>query len=170
MRLSKEKRAESEQLRGQTRDKKQHIRLSVLVMLDEGFTYEVIAVSLGIDPNTVGNYKRKYLGQGLEAYLKDDYVAYQGELSQQQLGELDQKVEQGLYPTAREVGDYIFGAFGVDYSDSAVRAILAKLDFVHKQVTPVPFKADGQKQQEFVAAFEQVIQDLPLFWPCSQAF
>jgi transposase len=161
MRLSKETRAEIEQLRRQTRDKKQHIRLSVLIMLDEGFTYEVIAVSLGIDVDTVGNYKRKYLGQGLNAYLKDDYVAYQGQLSPLQLQQVHQQVEQGLYPTAREVGDYIFGAFGVDYSDSAVRAILAKLDFVHKQVTPVPAKADAHQQLEFVEQFEQLVEVLP---------
>ena len=134
MRLNKEERAKIEHLRRQTRDKKQHVRLSVLVMLDEGYSHEVIAVSQGIDTDTVGNYKRKYLGQGLEAYLKDNYVAYQGELSEVQLGKVDQTVEQGLYATAREVGDYIFGAFGVDYSDSAVRAILPKLDFVDKQV------------------------------------
>ncbi len=41
-------------MRRQTRDKKQHIPLSVLIMLDEGFTYEVISVSLGIDSHTVG--------------------------------------------------------------------------------------------------------------------
>ncbi len=118
MRLTKETRSEIEQMRRQTRDKKQHIRLSVLIMLDEGFTHEVIAVSLGIDADTVGNYKQKYLQKGLQAYLKDNYVAYQGKLTQQQLGQVNQKVEQGLYQTAREVGDYIFGAFGVDYSDS----------------------------------------------------
>jgi transposase len=161
MRLSKETRAEIEQMRRQTRDKKQHIRLSVLIMLDEGFTYEVIAVSLGIDSDTVGNYKRKYLGQGLEAYLKDDYVAYQGQLSEAQLEQVRQQVEQGLYQTARDVGDWIFGEFGVDYCDSAVRAILTKLDFVHKQVKPLPAKADAQKQREFVAQFERLIENLP---------
>ena len=161
MRLTKETRAEIEQLRRQTRDKKQHIRLSVLIMLDEGFTYEVIAVSLGIDSDTVGNYKQKYLQKGLQEYLKDNYVAYQGELSKEQLEQVHQKVEQGLYQTAREVGDYIFGEFGVDYSDSAVRAILTKQDFVHKQVKPLPAKADGQKQLEFVAQFEQLIENLP---------
>jgi transposase len=161
MRLSKEDRQQIEQLRRQTRDKKQHVRLSVLIMLDEGYTHEVIAVSHGIDSDTVGNYKRKYLQQGLEQYLKDNYVAYQGQLSQGQLQALDLKVEQGLYPTAREVGDLIFGAFGVDYSDSAVRAILAKLDFVHKQVTPVPAKADATQQREFVEQFEHLIEALP---------
>ena len=78
MRLSKEERVQIEQLRRQTRDKKQHVRLSVLIMLDEGYTHEVIAVSQGIDADTVSNYKRKYLHEGLKAYLQDNYVAYQG--------------------------------------------------------------------------------------------
>jgi transposase len=109
----------------------------------------------------VGNYKRKYLGQGLDAYLQDNYVAYQGELSLAQLGQVDQTVQQGLYPTARDVGDYIFGACGVDYSDSAVRAILTKLDFVHKRVKPLPAKADEQQQVAFVKAFEALMENLP---------
>jgi transposase len=161
MQLSKKTRAEIEQLRRQARDKKQHIRLSVLIMLDEGFTHEAIAVSLGIDADLVGNYKQKYLQKGLQEYLKDNYVAYQGRLSEEHLEQVNQKVEQGLYQTAKEVGDYIFGEFGVDYSDSAVRAILTKLDFVHKPVKPLPAKADGQKQLEFVAQFERVIEQLP---------
>jgi len=161
MRLVKEERVKIEQLRRQTRDKKQHVRLSVLVMLDEGYSHEVIAVSQGIDTDTVGNYKRKYLGQGLDAYLQDNYVAYQGELSTTQLEQVEQTVEQGLYPTAREVGDWIFGSFGVDYSDSAVRAILTKLDFVHKQVKPLPAKADGQEQVAFVESFEALMEHLP---------
>jgi transposase len=70
-------------------------------------------------------------------------------------------VEQGLYPTARDVGDWIFGAFGVDYSDSAVRAILTKLDFVHKQVKPLPAKADEQQQLAFVESFEALMESLP---------
>ncbi len=49
----------------------------MLIMLDEGYSYEVIAVSQGIDSDTVGNYKRNYLHQGLDEYLKDNYVAYQ---------------------------------------------------------------------------------------------
>jgi transposase len=161
MRLTKETRAEIEQLRRQTRDKKQHIRLSVLIMLDEGFTHEVIAVSLGIDSDTVGNYKQKYLQKGLQEYLKDNYVAYQGALTKEQLQQLHQKVQEGLYQRAREVGDYIFGEFKVDYSDSAVRAILAKLDFVHKPVKPLPAQANEQKQLEFVAQFKEVIAHLP---------
>jgi transposase len=42
----------------------------------------------------------------------------------------------------------------VDYSDSAVRAILHKLDFVHKQVKRVPSKADAALQEAFVKEFE----------------
>jgi hypothetical protein len=95
-----EARAKIEQLRRQTRDKKQHICLWVLIMLDEGFTHEVIAESQGIGSDTVGNYK-KYLHKGLQAYLKDDYVAYQGELSQAQH---EQRIQNRYSPLLRAFG------------------------------------------------------------------
>lgn len=85
MRLEKEERLKIDQLRRKTWEKKQHVRLSVLIMFDKVYTHEVIAVSQGIDSDTVGNYKRKYFQKGLDEYLKDNYVAYQGELSPAQL-------------------------------------------------------------------------------------
>jgi hypothetical protein len=39
--------------RRQTRHKKEHVRLSVLIMLDEGFNNETIALSQGIDADTI---------------------------------------------------------------------------------------------------------------------
>ena len=62
-------------MRHRTRAKKEHVRLSVLLMLDSGYSREVIAESQGIDTDTVTNYKNKYEQQGLQAYLKDNYVA-----------------------------------------------------------------------------------------------
>ena len=44
----------------QTHHKKEHVCLSVLIMLDEGFSHETIAFSQGIDADTISNWKRKY--------------------------------------------------------------------------------------------------------------
>lgn len=161
MRLAREERVKIEALRRQTREKKPYVRLSVLIMLDEGFTQEVIAVSLGIDSDTVSHYQQKYREQGLDQYLQDNYVAYQGALSKQELQAVDEQVQEGLYQTARQVGDWIYGQYKVDYSDSAVRAILRKLNFVHKQVKPIPAKADAALQAAFVEEFETLITQLP---------
>ena len=67
MRLSKEERVQLEQLRRQTRDKKQHVRLSVLIMLDEGYTHEVIAVSQGINADIIFAWFYKHPSTGKPA-------------------------------------------------------------------------------------------------------
>lgn len=59
MRLTKEEREKIEALRRQTKEKKSYVRLSVLIMLDAGFRQETIALSLGIDSDTVSNYKQQ---------------------------------------------------------------------------------------------------------------
>lgn len=46
--------------RREVRTKKEHVRLTVLIMLDEGFSQETIALCLGIHSGTVSNWKQKY--------------------------------------------------------------------------------------------------------------
>ena len=53
-----------EEARANTNDKVAYMKLSVLVMLDEGFTQEVISVSLGIGIGTVNKCKKKYDSDG----------------------------------------------------------------------------------------------------------
>ena len=146
--------------RRQTRHKKEHVRLSVLIMLDEGFNHETIALSQGIDADTISNWKRKHesVSRDLDRYLSDNYVAFQGFLSQEQLTALDAQLQEHLYLNSRQLGDYLFGQYGLDYSDGGVRALLHRLDFVYKKVKPVPGKADEKEQQIFVAALQELLQ------------
>jgi transposase len=146
--------------RRQTRHKKEHVRLSVLIMLDEGFNNETIALSQGIDADTISNWKRKYesVSRNLDRYLSDNYVAFQGYLSDEQLTALDAHLQDHLYLSSHQIGDYLFEAFGLDYSDAGVTALLHRLDFVYKKVKPLPGKADEKAQQAFVAELEPLLQ------------
>jgi transposase len=146
--------------RRQTRHKKEHVRLSVLVMLDEGFNNETIALSQGIDADTISNWKRKYesVSRDLDRYLSDNYVAFQGYLSDEQLTQLDTHLQEQVHLNSRQVGDYIYESFQLDYSDAGVTAPLHRLDFVYKKVKPVPGKADEKAQQAFVAELESLLQ------------
>lgn len=65
-----------EELRGNTRDKNAYMKLSVLVMLDEGHTLSIISVALGIGLGTVSKCKQKYERDGLDKYLDRNYVPY----------------------------------------------------------------------------------------------
>ena len=129
-------------------------------MLDEGFNNETIALSQGIDADTISNWKRKYesVSRDLDRYLSDNYVAFQGFLSQEQLTALDAHLQEHLYLNSRQIGDYLFELYGLDYSDAGVTDILHRLDFVYKKVKPVPGKADENEQQVFVAALQELLQ------------
>lgn len=158
--LSNSERVLIELKRREVGSKKEHVRLSVLIMLDEGFSPDTIALCLGIHSDTIGNWKQKYdsVPGNLSHYLSDNYVAFAGYLSDEQLTCLDVHLQKHLYLNARQVGDYLYETFELDYSDAGVTAILHRLDFVYKKVKPVPGKADEKAQQAFVAELEPLLQ------------
>jgi hypothetical protein len=88
--LTNNERLQIELKRREVRSKKEHVRLSVLIMLDEGFSHETIALCLGIHAGSVENWKQKYESacRDLNQYLSDKYVAFPGSLSQEQLTDL----------------------------------------------------------------------------------
>jgi transposase len=148
--LHKFERAFVEEARANTSDKVAYMKLSVLVMLDEGLSQEVVSVSLGISLGTVNKCKHKYEFAGLDSYLDTHYVPYQGKLDWEQLSLLEQEVQNGLYRTCAEVGKWIEQRFGITYSESALRSILNKLGFVYKKTSSVPGKADVAEQEGFI--------------------
>lgn len=158
--LSKSERLLIELKRREVRTKKEHVRLTVLIMLDEGFSQETIALCLGIHADTVSNWKQKYesVSRNLHRYLSDNYVAFSGYLSNEQLLQFDAQLQAQPALTSRQAGDYLFNRYGLDYSDAGVTALLHRLDFVYKKVKPVPGKADEQAQQAFVEELQELLQ------------
>lgn len=148
-----------EEARANTRDKLAYMKLSVLVMLDEGFTQEVISVSLGIGIGTVNKCKKKYDSDGLDGYLDRHYVPYCGKLSDEQLAQLETEVETGLYTTCAQIAEWVYNKFGISYSESGIRAILDKLGFVYKKTMSVPGKADVAEQESFLEQLEPFLAE-----------
>lgn len=148
-----------EEARANTRDKVAYMKLSVLVMLDEGFTQELISVSLGISIGTVNKCKKKYDSDGVDGYLDRHYVPYQGRLDAAQLGLVEEEVIRGTYTHCARIVEWISREFGVDYSESAVRSILAKLGFVYKKTTSIPGKADVEEQERFLEELEPFLAE-----------
>ncbi|MDV7395823.1 helix-turn-helix domain-containing protein, partial [Arthrospira platensis SPKY1] len=65
-------------------------------MLDQGFTPEAIANSLGIDESTIFRYQKAFKESGLDSYLGNRYVAYGGKLTLEQEDHLKQELTDKL--------------------------------------------------------------------------
>lgn len=140
-----------EEARAKTGDKGAYMKLSVLVMLDEGFTQELVSISLGIGLGTVHNCKKKYETDGLNKYLDRHYVPYQGRLSDEQLSMVEDELNANIYISCKQIVEWIEARFEIRYSESAVRSILAKLDYVYKKTSEVPSGANPADQAAFLA-------------------
>ena len=110
-----------------------YIRITVLLMLDSGFSVSDVELSLGIDQTTVNRYLNKYKSEGLDTYLTLNYVGYSGKLTASQEAELDKELQDYLYINTYEIIDFIQTKFGQTYSPSGVSTLLARLGFVYKK-------------------------------------
>jgi transposase len=157
--LGKPERFFVEEARANTRDKVAYMKLSVLVLLDEGLTQEMTATLLGISLGTVNKCKQKYEDDGLDKYLDKHYVPYSGKLTDEQLAMLEDQVTNGMYSTCSQINDWIENNFGFRYSESALRSILHKLDFSYKKTTSVPGGLDSVEQAAFLTQLEPFLAE-----------
>lgn len=77
-------------------------------------------------------------------------------MSDDQLMELSLHLRQTLYPSARQIVDYVQMHYGVHYSERGMRVLLHRLGYVYKKPKLVPGKADAQAQQAFVEQYENL--------------
>jgi transposase len=142
----------------QEKDKRRYVKITVLLMLDLGFSAIDTAVALGIDDSTVYRYADHYIDSGsLGDYLQDKYVPYDGKLSAEQLRILCLELSARLYRTAKEIASFIANQFGVTYSATGVVPLLKRLGFVYKKTRQVPVKTDPVAQKAFLEQLDGLL-------------
>ncbi|HLP94900.1 MAG TPA: winged helix-turn-helix domain-containing protein [Saprospiraceae bacterium] len=139
------------------KDKRVYIKVTVLLMLHQGFTAQMIAESLGIDDSTVYRYQQGFADLGLDDYLKDFFVAYSGQLTKEEEQLLRSEIRQGLYINSNQVAAYIQLKFGVRYSLSVVVKQLHRLGFSYKKTKGVGLKANPEVQEQFVKELTDIL-------------
>ena len=143
------------------RGTKKYIRITVVLMLDGGFSGTDTAYALGIDSDTVSSYKKKYLNaKNLEDYLCDNYVAYKGKLSEKELEGLSVELQRHLYRDTKEIANYIKTAFGKIFTSSGLVPLLHRLGFSYKKTRQESIKADRTKQEAFVKEMREHLDSL----------
>jgi transposase len=76
-------------------------------------------------------------------------------LSHAQLDQLKKEVATGRFKCAAQVGAWVETTFGRRYSVSGMRKLLVRLGCSFHKASVFLFKADQEKQKEFVAEYEQ---------------
>ena len=153
-------RKELRRIQKSNRDKRVFVKVTVLLMLDQGFHPADVATALGIDESTVYRYQKIYLDQGLQDFLSANYQAYNGKLTDRELAILKQELIDQLYLSSREVAHIIKHQFKKHYTTDGVVKLLHRLGFVYKKTKTVPAKANPDAQEQFLAELTHLLADL----------
>ncbi len=154
--LTDEQRLTLRQRHRSERNKRYAYRINVVLLLDDGWTYQQVADALLLDDATVRDYERQYRTGGLKVLLSDEYRGGTAKLTESQERELDAHVDVHLYSTAAEVCAYIKATYDISYTEQGVRDLLVRFGFTYKKTKLVPGKADAKKQEAFLAQMKEL--------------
>lgn len=129
--------------------RRRYRKVTVLVMLHQGHSIEVVEAALGLDDNTIRRYWEGYGDKGIETYLSDHYVPYCGKLTSDKEAALAAHLDDQLYLDVKPIICWVEESFGVRYSISGMRDLLHRLGFTYKQTKAVASRADEQAQLQF---------------------
>ena len=101
--LSEAERAELRRLQKQRRDDAGYIKVTVGLMLDQGWSPATVGAALGLDEATVYRYTQAFAALGLDRYLAHERPGYWGLLTSSQLAHLCREVNQTLYPDVKGI-------------------------------------------------------------------
>lgn len=138
------------------RNKRHAYRINVVLLLDDGWTFQQVADALLLDDATIRDYERQYRTDGLDALLSDEHRGGTAKLTQAQERELDAHVDAHLYSTAAEICAHIEATYDVSFTEQGVRDLLERLGFTYKKTKLVPGKADAKKQRAFLAQYTKM--------------
>lgn len=156
--LDDETRLKLRQLRRRERDVRRHTKLSVILNLDRGLSYQEVAAIFDLDDSTVYRYAVAYAQKTLDQYLSDSWTAFEGKLTEIQKEALKVEVRENLYTTTKQIAVWLKSHQHIDLSTSAIARLLDKLGFSYKKTKLVPAKADADKQAAHIKEFESIME------------
>lgn len=136
--------------------KKSADRIKAILFLDEGFNYLDTARLLMLDDETIRRYERYFKEKGIDGLLEYRYAGSDRQLSKvQELGLL-QHLRKKTYLRVEEICWYVKRHYQVSYSVSGMTQYLHRAGFVYKKMKVVPGKADREKQEAFIEAYQHL--------------
>lgn len=139
-----------------SKEKHHYVKVTVILMLDEGFSPLEIAKSLGLSDDTIYRYQKQFVGFPLDEYLKNNHSGRECFLTTVELEQLKQELEATLHRTTASVQQFILQTFHKNYTTDGIRKLLKRLNYSYKKTKQIPSKANPEKQELWIQDFEKL--------------
>lgn len=129
-------------------------RLYAILWFDEGKSIYDVAVLLHVTSRSIRDWLGIFRTKGFDALLILQYKGDTGNLDAAQIEQLKAEIQTGRFHCARQVQDYLEKTFQIAYSLSGTQRLLQRIGCSYHQITGFLFKAERDKQVEFVKNYE----------------
>jgi transposase len=153
--LDSQQRQELQRRRHQTHDKRLYERLSAVLWVADGKTRFEVADLLGCSVRQLAEWLRLFRNRGLDALCTLHHQGDPGNLSAGQIERLKQEISTGRFRNSDQIRLWVEETFRVPYAPSGIKDLLRRVGASYHKVTGFLWKADPDKQQEFVAHYER---------------
>lgn len=134
-------------------------RIKTMLLLNEGYSYAIIAHILRLDETTIWRYYKEFKKRGIDGLLEDRYHGSVGYLSQTQETELAEHLKGHTYQTVKAVCAYVEETYQIVYSIDGMTHLLHRLRFVYKKTKALPGKVNLTKQEVFKQEYVALKRD-----------
>jgi transposase len=153
--LNAHQRQQLQRRRHLTRDKRLYERLCAVLWVADGKTRFEVADLLGRSLRQLGEWLRLFRNRGLEALCTLHYQGDPGNLSAAQVERLKEEISTGRFRNSDQIRLWVEETFGVSYTPSGFRDLLRRVGASYHKVTGFLWKADPEKQQQFVKKYRR---------------
>jgi transposase len=143
------------------KDGRKRDRMKFILLYNDGWSYAQIAKVLLLDDQTLRNYLKDYESGGMKSLLSFHYTGRPTILSEFECKELEAHLSDNTYLTSYQIRKYIKAKYKKEYSKKGIISLLHKMGFVYKKAKLVPGNPDELKQEEFVANYNKLSENLP---------
>jgi transposase len=159
--LSDYEKAELKKIHSSLSDGRERDRIKVIFLLDKGYSSTKISEILLIDLDTITKWKKAFEKKSsLYQWFESDYKAYKGKLTDSELKQVSDFVEENLITDSKKVSSFIKETFDKTYSKSAICKLLGRLGFSYKNTVLVPSKYDASSQESFNELYLSLLENL----------
>jgi len=135
-------------------------RANAILLLDDGESCVQIAKFLYLDDDTIRGWYKTYREAGWDTLSIDGWKGGQARVTSSQEAELCAWLDGRFCRSVAPIVAHIAAQYGVEYSHSGCLKLLARLGFEYRKPKGLPRVAPAEKQAEFIALYEQLLNGL----------